>query len=100
MIATLNPHSARLRVLKLRAADLNGDGLADVLVTPTDYSTYNTYPIQILLNNRHGGFYDGTRRVADFNNDGRPDIFGARRRAVVAAAPREGFTDRGLSWLR
>src|SRR5262249_37899490 len=72
-------------------ADFNGDGLADVLVTRSDYPTYKTYPLQILLNNGSGGFYDGTRQlfdgplprvqvprevvIADFNNDGRPDIF-------------------------
>lgn len=80
-------------VTSLSTADFNGDGFADVLVTRTDYPTYNTFPLQILLGNGRGGFYDGTSRIfegsppsvqvprevviADFNNDGRPDIFSA-----------------------
>jgi FG-GAP-like repeat len=78
-------------VTSLSTADFNLDGFADVLVTRTDYPTYNTFPLQILLSNRRGGFYDGTSRIfegpspsvqvprevviADFDNDGRPDIF-------------------------
>jgi hypothetical protein len=52
-------------VTSLTAADFNGDGLADVLVTRTDYPTYITHPLQILLNNGHGRLSDGTSRIFD-----------------------------------
>jgi FG-GAP-like repeat len=76
-------------------ADFNGDGyddaiyflFADQLRTPNGVPT----PIVILLNDRQGGFYDGTSEiiagpppkamwvrnflVADFNGDSRPDFF-------------------------
>jgi hypothetical protein len=78
-------------IASIDAADFNGDGLVDAVVTRSHYGTFKAYPLQILLNNRRGGFYDGTAKtfdgavpqvqyprkivIADFNNDGRPDIF-------------------------
>ena len=74
-----------------QSADFNGDGYVDVVLVRAHWPTLDTYPMLILLNNRRGGFYDGTAAVfegapprvqfprelviADFNRDGRPDIF-------------------------
>ena len=73
------------------SADFNGDGYVDVLVTRHRWRTYDTFPLLVLLNDRHGGFVDGTSAIfegppprvqwprkvviTDFNNDGRPDVF-------------------------
>ncbi len=72
--------------------DMNGDGLDDLLAASGYYPVQNTsIPIQILINNGDGSFTDGTAQVlagaipgtitprrmvvADFNGDGKPDIF-------------------------
>jgi FG-GAP-like repeat len=73
------------------SADFNGDGYIDVVLVRAHWPTFDTYPMQIFLNNRRGGFYDGTSPmfegapprvqfprelvIADFNRDGRPDVF-------------------------
>jgi hypothetical protein len=73
------------------SADLNGDGLEDVVIRRTKFLTYDTYELDILLNDGSGGMtlatsavFSGTVPavqnpaeviVADFNGDDRPDIF-------------------------
>ncbi len=71
--------------------DFNGDGLEDILVAP-NYATFQPQlPIQIWINQGNGTFVDQTSTViegpitvtgaatsifvADFNGDGRPDVF-------------------------
>ena len=74
-----------------QSADFNNDGYVDVVLARANRPTFDTYPLQILLNDRRGGFYDATRFVfegppprlqfprelvvADFNRDGRPDVY-------------------------
>ena len=76
---------------ELETGDLNGDGMADVVVTRLAYPpARQTFPIGIILGNGHGGFTDGSKLwqgpaartehgrqilIADFNGDGRNDIF-------------------------
>src|SRR5262245_1820742 len=42
------------------AADFNGDGLVDILITKHNRDTTDTYQPLFLLNNGRGGFRDGT----------------------------------------
>jgi hypothetical protein len=73
------------------AEDLNRDGLEDIVIRRTKFQTYDTYELDILINDGNGGmtlatsaFFSGTVPavqnpteviVADFNGDDRPDIF-------------------------
>ena len=52
-------------VKEIAVLDLNGDGFDDVLGCPTGapFPQNITIPIQILLNDGHGGFFDGTSQV-------------------------------------
>jgi hypothetical protein len=74
-----------------QSADFNGDGYVDVVVARSNWRVFDTYPMHVFLNDRRGGFVDATASifegapprvqfprelvVADFNRDGRPDVF-------------------------
>jgi hypothetical protein len=76
---------------EIAAGDLNGDGLADVVVTRiTVPAAHVTHPIGIFIADGHGGFRDGSSLwagppartewgrqivIGDFNGDRRNDIF-------------------------
>jgi hypothetical protein len=78
-------------VLFLAVGDFNGDGREDVMVVRSLYQSNRTFPVVVLVNQGNGTFVDETasifdgappqtmdaRRlvVADFNGDGRPDVF-------------------------
>jgi FG-GAP-like repeat len=78
-------------VSQIAVADFNGDGLDDLLFTRSVYQGQQTFPVTVLLNNGHGRFADATSAifsgtaprvqnarelvVADFNREGRPDVF-------------------------
>jgi hypothetical protein len=73
------------------AGDLTGDGLDDLVVTHLRWSSVETYPITILVNDGHGNLRDATDALfdgpvphtqharqtllADFNGDASLDIF-------------------------
>jgi len=81
-----SPHTNFLAV-----ADFNGDGRPDILATRSQWHSGTLYSPVVFVNDGHGGFADETssifsgappltmdpRRVfvADFNRDGRPDVF-------------------------
>jgi len=89
-------------------ADMNGDGNTDVVVTRSYYPpAYETSPIGILLSDGHGGFRDGSDMyagpapttegpgqlvLADYNGDGRTDIFYAD--SGYDASPFPGYQNR------
>jgi hypothetical protein len=107
------PHSAEGEVVAqiapsgylddMATADLNGDGLTDVLLTRANYQTTETYEISTLLNQGMGIFKSGAsvlfsgsipkvqhpRKIilTDFNGDGHIDIFVADHGQDVAPWP-------------
>src|SRR5206468_212014 len=78
-------------VSQIAAADLNGDGVQDLLFTRSIYLGQQTCPVTVLLGDGHGRFVDATDSIfgggiprtqnarelvlADFNGDGRTDVF-------------------------
>ena len=76
---------------EVAAGDFNGDGLVDAVVTRLGAVSTDTFPVTVLVNKGNGRFVDATKSifagpvpltqhprqivVADFNGDGRPDIF-------------------------
>lgn len=88
--APIDPIFATPNGRKIAVADVNGDGLVDIVLTPS-YGRYKPkLTVQIWLNQGGGRFADGTAEtiengpvevgtawsyIADFNRDGRNDIF-------------------------
>jgi FG-GAP-like repeat len=76
---------------QIAVADFNGDGHQDILITRNSQDAQHTYPVTVLLGDGKGNFTDGTSSIfqgevpqtqfarqiviADFNGDGRPDVF-------------------------
>ena len=82
----------------LATADLNGDGKPDLAFVDDS----NSSSVTVLLGNGTGGFHPGrfsqfyagwpgTVAVADFNGDGKPDLFPLSGGVIFGPAPRGGM---------
>ena len=108
-------------VNEMAILDMNGDGLDDILAASLYFPLQNLgIPIQILLNDGNGGFFDGTAQVingpvpstvhprkvvvADFNGDGKLDVFiadhGVQRRSLSRRAEHITLVDTGWALRR
>lgn len=81
----------RCCVSQIAVADFNGDGRQDAIFTRSVFLGSDTFQVSVLLNDGHGRFVDATSSIftgsapltqnareltiADFNGDGRPDVF-------------------------
>jgi len=90
------------------SADFNGDGLPDVVYATANGGSASTFALQFAVNLGKGRFVDGASRlfagpvprtqgggrlvIADFNNDGRPDVYYADSGTEAAPNP-PGFHD-------
>lgn len=90
-------------IADMASADFNGDGLMDVVITRLKFQTSETFELDILLNDGNGSLVLGTSTVfsgtvpvvqhpreiviAEFNDDGRPDIFVADHGQDIAPFP-------------
>lgn len=88
--AAIDPNFSMWSGRSFATADMNGDGLIDIVITPTYLRFQPRLPMVIWLNQGGGRFADGTSEViengpietggaapyvADFNRDGRNDIY-------------------------
>jgi len=92
----------------IASADFNGDGLPDVVYATANSGSASTFALQFVVNRGKGRFVDGGSQlfngpvprtqgggrlvVADFNNDGRPDVYYGDSGAEAAPNP-PGFHD-------
>jgi len=91
------------------SADFNGDGLPDVVYATADTGSRSTFALQFAVNRGGGHFIDGAGAslfdgavprtqgggrlvIADFNNDGRPDVYYGDSGTEAAPNP-PGFHD-------
>jgi hypothetical protein len=90
-LVTTVPQDGAWFVSQIAVADFNGDGHRDILITRNSMDAQHSYPVGVLLGDGKGNFTDATSSIfqgavpqtqfarqiviADFNGDGRPDVF-------------------------
>jgi hypothetical protein len=101
-VATI-PLGNQIAVSHFAVADLNGDGHEDAIFTRSTFYGPETFPVIVFLGDGRGHFTDGTAAVfdgpvpqvqqagamvtADFNGDGRADVFVADSGSDAAPFP-------------